>query len=289
MSTSSIKTVAITGSSGFVGTNLKHLFEIKGFKVIGIKREDLKNIKKLTSIINETDILINLAGANIINRWTQSYKKLLYSSRIDTTQALIEAMHECEKKPELFISTSAVGIYKNKTCYDEENYDLEDDFLGRLCQAWEKSALRAKDLGIRTAIFRFGIVLGEGGALEKMILPFKLGVGGVIGSGKQSFSFIHIEDLLEAYNYIYENKELEGVFNLSSPCPTTNHGLTKALGKTLHRPTLLPVPEFALNMIFSEGAKVLTDGQCVKPKRLLDSGFKFKYETIEETIANLAG
>lgn len=284
-----MKTVAITGSSGFVGKNLQHLFESKGFKVIGIKREELKNTEKLTSIINEANIVINLAGANIINRWTDSYKKLLYASRIDTTQALIEAMYKADKKPELFISTSAVGIYKNKSCYDEERYELEDDFLGRLCQSWEKSALRAKELDIRTVIFRFGIVLGAGGALEKMLLPFKLGLGGTIGNGKQSFSFIHIEDLINAYDFIYENKNLEGVFNLTAPNPSTNLGLTKALGKALHRPTILPVPNFALNMIFSEGAKVLTDGQCVKPKRLLDSGFKFKYETIENTIENLVG
>ena len=122
-------------------------------------------------------------------------------------------MHKADKKPELFISTSAVGIYKNKRCYDEENCDLEDDFLARLCKAWEKSALRAKDLGVRTAIFRFGIVLGQGGALEKMLLPFKLGLGGTIGNGKQSFSFIHIEDLINAYDFIYENKNLEGVWN----------------------------------------------------------------------------
>ncbi len=282
-----MKTVAITGSGGFVGTNLKKVFEAKGFKVLGIKREDLKDIEKLTSIINETEVLINLAGANIINRWSESYKKLLYSSRIDTTQALIEAMHKANKKPKLFISTSAVGIYKNKSCYDEENYDLEDDFLAKLCHDWEKSALRARELDIRTVIFRFGIVLGKGGALEKMLFPFKLGLGGTIGNGKQSFSFIHIEDLLNAYEFIYENENLEGVFNLTAPNPSTNYGLTKVLGKRLHRPTILPVPSFVLNMIFSEGAKVLTDGQCVKPKRLLDNGFKFKYETIENTIENL--
>ena len=272
-----MKTIAITGSSGFVGTNLKELFQKKGFTVIGIKREELKDLDKLTSIIEKSEIIINLAGANIINRWSESYKKILYASRIDTTQALVEAMNKAEKKPELFISTSAVGIYKNKACYDEENCELEEDFLAKLCKSWENSALRASTLGIRTAVFRFGIVLGKGGALEKMLTPFKLGVGGTIGNGKQSFSFVHIEDLLKAYEFIYENKNLDGVFNLTAPTPTTNLGLTKALGKTLSRPTLLPVPQFVLNLIFSEGAKVLTDGQCVKPKRLLDNGFKFKY------------
>ena len=284
-----MKTLAITGSSGFVGTNLRDFFEKKGFNVIGIKREELKDEKKLLDIIENADIIVNLAGANIINRWTESYKKILYNSRLDTTKALINAMNKADKKPELFISTSAVGIYKNTTCYDEESFEFEDDFLANLCKDWEAEALKAKDFGIRTAIFRFGIILGDGGALEKMLTPFKLGLGGTIGSGLQDFSFIHIEDLINAYDFIYENKSLDGVFNLTAPEPTTNLNLTKALGKKLKRPTLLPVPEFVLNLIFSEGAKVLTDGQCVKPKRLIDSGFEFKFINIDSTIDNLVG
>lgn len=122
-----------------------------------------------------------------------------------------------------------------------------------------------------------------------MLTPFKFGVGGIIGDGKQDFSFIHISDLLDAYEFVIENKTCEGTYNLTAPTPTTNYGLTKALGKTLNRPTILPVPEFALNLIFSEGAKVLTDGQCAKPKRLVDSGFEFKYTNIEETIEDLVG
>jgi uncharacterized protein (TIGR01777 family) len=284
-----MKTLAITGSSGFVGTSIKNRFENKGFKVIGIKRETLKDIKELTKIIEEADVVINLAGANIINRWTESYKKLLYSSRIDTTKALINAFSKAEKKPEVFISTSAVGIYDNASCYSEEDFSYSKDFLGVLARDWETEALKAKDLDIRTAIFRFGIVLGDGGALKKMLTPFKLGIGGTIGDGKQDFSFIHISDLLDAYEYVIENKQCDGVYNLTAPTPTTNLGLTKALGKTLNRPTILPVPEFALNLIFSEGAKVLTDGQCAKPKRLIDSGFKFKYTNIEDTIEDLVG
>lgn len=282
-----MKTLAITGSSGFVGTNLRSFFEKKGFNVIGIKREELKNEKKLLDIIEASDVVVNLAGANIINRWTETYKKTLYNSRLDTTKALISAMNKADNKPELFISTSAVGIYKNTTCYDEERFEYEDDFLANLCKDWESEALKAKEFGIRTAIFRFGIILGDGGALEKMLTPFKFGLGGTIGSGLQDFSFIHIMDLINAYDFVYENKNLEGIFNLTAPEPTTNLILTKALGKKLNRPTLLPVPEFVLNLIFSEGAKVLTDGQCVKPKKLLDSGFKFEFTNIDSTIDNL--
>ena len=282
-----MKTVAIAGSSGFVGTNLKRVFESKGFKVLGIKRESLKDTKKLISIIEEADILINLSGANIINRWTEKYKKLLRSSRLDTTNALVHAMSKTKNKPEIFISTSAVGIYKNDDCYNEENYEYEDDFLGNLCKDWEEAALKAKKLDVRTVIFRFGIVLGDGGAMAKMLTPFKLGLGGTIGNGQQDFSFIHIDDLTNAYEHVYENSSCEGIYNLTAPRPSTNYKFTKALGKVLNRPTILPIPEFVFNLIFSEGAKVLTDGQCVTPKRLLDSGFEFKYKSIDEALTHL--
>jgi uncharacterized protein (TIGR01777 family) len=281
------KKIAITGASGFVGTNLAKLFEQNNFNVIAIKREELKDIEKLSQIVNECEIVINLAGANIINRWTEDYKKLLYSSRIDTTKALVQAFEKAQIKPKLFISTSAVGIYDNISTYSENDKNYSNDFLSNLCQEWEKEALKAKELNIRTAIFRFGIVLGNGGALAKMLLPFKLGVGGIIGSGKQAFSFIHINDLLNAYKYINENENLDGVFNLTAPTPTTNYGMTKALGSALSRPTIFPVPEFVLKLIFSEGAKVLTDGQSAIPNRLLENGFKFQYSNIEESMKSL--
>jgi len=279
--------IAITGASGFVGKNLTTMFKDMGYEVIGIKRSDLSNSLKLTNIIDGAKVVINLAGANIINRWSESYKNLLYSSRIDTTKAIVKAIENSKVKPELFISTSAVGIYKNDKVYDEDTTNLNDDFLANLCKDWEYEALKAKTLGVRTAIFRFGIVMGNGGALAKMLTPFKLGVGGIIGDGKQAFSFIHLADLLRAYTFLIDNINLDGVFNLTSPRPTTNYGLTKALGRSLNRPTFLPLPAFVLNLIFSEGAKVLTDGQSVVPKHLLDSGFKFEFENIDETIKNL--
>lgn len=281
-----MKTIAITGASGFVGTNIQRFFSSLGYTILTIPRDVLKNKTRLEEIINSSDIVINLAGANIINRWTESYKKLLYSSRIDTTSSLVDAIKNVANKPKLLISTSAVGIYDNKSTYDE-NGNKAKDFLGNLCQEWEAKALEAKEFGVKVSIFRFGIVLGKhGGALEKMLTPFKMGVGGVIGSGKQAFSFIHIDDLMHAYKFVIEN-EHENVFNLTAPTATTNKGLTLALGKTLKRPTILPLPEFVLNIIFSEGAKVLTDGQSVVPKNLEDLGFEFKFKTIEETIEDL--
>lgn len=281
-----MKTIAISGASGFVGTSLTKFFSNLGYKVIPISREILNNNNKLEELLNTTDIVINLAGANIINRWSESYKKLLYSSRIDTTSKIVKAINSISNKPKILISTSAVGIYDNISTYDE-NGSFSNDFLSNLCQDWEEEALKAKNETTKVAIFRFGIVLGqEGGALQKMITPFKLGLGGTIGSGKQAFSFVHIDDLLNAYKFVIENSH-EGIFNLTAPKPTTNKGLTLALGKTLKRPTILPVPEFVLKLIFSEGARVLTDGQSAIPKKLLDLGFEFKFKTIEETIENL--
>ena len=280
------KTIAITGASGFVGTNIQRFFSSLGYTTLAISRDVLNNKTKLEEIINSSDIVINLAGANIINRWTDSYKKLLYSSRIDTTSKIVEAIKNVSNKPKLLISTSAVGIYDNKSTYDETG-NKADDFLGKLCQEWENEAFKAKEFGVKVSIFRFGIVLGkDGGALEKMLTPFKMGVGGVIGNGKQAFSFIHIDDLMYAYKFVIENNH-ENIFNLTAPTPTTNKGLTLALGKTLKRPTILPLPEFVLNLVFSEGAKVLTDGQSAIPKNLENLGFEFKFKTIEKTIDDL--
>lgn len=281
-----MKTIAITGASGFVGTSLKKYFSALGYKIISISRDVLNDNKKLEETLNQTDIVINLAGANIINRWSESYKKLLYSSRIETTSKIVNAINSIQNRPKLLISTSAVGIYNNKTTYDE-NGSYSNDFLSNLCQDWEKEAKKAKNESTKVSIFRFGIVMGkDGGALQKMITPFKLGLGGTIGDGKQAFSYIHINDLLNAYKFVIEN-EFEDTFNLTAPIPTTNKGLTLALGKTLKRPTILPIPQFVLNIIFSEGAQVLTDGQSAIPKKLLELGFKFKFNTIEETIEDL--
>ena len=275
--------IAFTGINGFVGQNLKR--NLSSHTIIGIKRGISGD--ELVKTLEGVDIVINLAGSPIIARWSEDYKKILYKSRIETTKNLVEAFSKLSKKPSLFISTSAVGIYDNKNIYSEYDKNYGDDFLANLCKDWENSAIEARNYNIRSVIFRFGIVLGrDGGALQKMLTPFKLGVGGCIGDGKQKFSFIHIDDLINAFIYAIDNP-IDGIFNLTAPTPTTNFGLTKALGKSLHRPTIFNIPQFVLNLIFSEGAKVLTDGQAVIPKRLLDSGFKFKYKTVEEVIENL--
>lgn len=281
-----MKTIAITGASGFVGTNLTKFFKNLNYKIIPISRDILNDKLKLKSVLDESDVIINLAGANIISRWTAEYKELLYTSRIDTTKKIVSALNQITDKNKLLISTSAVGIYDNKETHDEDG-TFANDFLSNLCQDWESEALKAKSPNIKVSIFRFGIVLGKGGgAFAKMITPFRLGLGGIIGSGNQAFSYIHITDLLNAYKFVIENN-YENTFNLTAPKPTINLLFTRALGKALRKPTIFPVPEFILKLIFSEGAKVLTDGQDVIPKRLLSLGFKFKYNDIKETVDGL--
>lgn len=285
-----MKTVAIAGVSGFIGTHLKNHFIKKGFRVSSIGIETYKNENKLLSILEDADIVINLSGANIIHRWSDSYKKILRSSRIDTTKILVDMMAKATKKPNLFISTSAIGVYQKDEIHDEYNFTYGDDFLAKLALDWEYEALKAEAIGVRTVIFRFSVVLGkDGGVLAKMLPPFRFGLGGTIGDGNIPFSFIHINDLIRAYDFIIEHKELNGAFNLVSPTPTTNKSLTKALGNSLHRPTLFPVPKFVFKVLYGEGSVVLLDGASVKPKRLLENGFEFAYPTIESAINDLLG
>lgn len=282
-----MKCVAISGGSGFVGSELSAYLGQNGFDVKIIKRDDLKDENKLIKIVENTNVLINLSGANIISRWSEEYKRVLRSSRIDTTKSLVNAIQKAKTKPELFISTSAVGIYSDTSCHDEENFTLGDGFLSKLCKEWEECAFKASAFQVRVCVFRFGIVLGNGGALKKMLPPFRFGLGGNIGDGRQHFCFIHIKDLLRAYSLMVENKNLQGIFNLAAPTPTTNASLTKTLGKRVGMPTVFPIPKFVLKLIFGEGARVLTSGQCAKPKRLLDSGFKFEFKNIHEAILDL--
>ena len=278
-----MKTIAIIGASGFVGSNLISYLLDQNYSIISINRDILNNEEKLDEVVFKSDIIINLAGATILKKWTPQYKELLYKSRIQTTNKLVTSINRSLKKPELFISTSAIGIYDQRDTYDEEG-DYANDFLSKLCQKWEEEAKKATT---KVAIFRFGVVLGHGGgAFTKMLKPFRLGFGGHIASGNQAFSFIHIEDLLRAYSFVIEHN-LSSTFNLTCPKPTTNLGLTRVLSKAVRKPALLPLPEFVLKFMYGEGAVILSEGQDIIPQRLLNLGFKFKYNDIEETIENL--
>jgi uncharacterized protein (TIGR01777 family) len=280
--------IALTGATGFIGSYLVDVFLEKNWKVTPIGRGDLAlSSKALAKKIDSSEIIVNLAGANIVKRWTETYKKELYSSLIATTGKLVEAMNQMSRKPRIFISTSAVGIYDDRGRYSEADYHVADNYLSKIVKDWEKAALKARELNIRTVIFRFGVVLGKGGLLAKMLPSFKMGMGGTIGNGRQFFSWVHIEDLIRAYIFAVEHEELEGIYNLVSPNAVTNKILTKTLGKILHRPTVLPVPVWILRLIFGEGAVAISSGQNVIPERLLRAGFRFKFDTIEHALRDL--
>ena len=268
--------VAFTGANGFVGSYLRKNF----IDNIVINRNDTQEdiLKKLEGV----DIVINLAGAPIIKRWSEAYKKILLTSRIETTKKLVNAVNKSNVKH--FISTSAIGAYPDDGAYDESFTDYRDDFLAELTQKWESEALKCTK---PTAIIRFGVILGSnGGALAQMLLPFKIGMGGIIGNGKMMMSWIDIEDLIGMYNHIVENK-LTGVYNATSPYPVSNYTFTKSLANILHRPSFLPLPEFVLKILFGEGATVLTGSKEVYPKAIESSGYNFKYPTIDKSMQHL--
>ena len=280
--------IALTGATGFVGSHLANVFLAKNWEVTPILRDDLAlSSKDLAKRIDGSEVIVNIAGANIVKRWTEKYKKELYASRINTTIKLVEAMNQMSRKPQIFISTSAIGIYDDKGRYSESDYNFADDYLAKIVKDWERAALKARELNIRTVIFRFGIVLGKGGLLAKMLPSFKLGMGGTIGSGKQAFSWVHIDDLSQAYMFAVEQEELEGIYNLVSPNAVTNKVLTKTLAKILHRPAVLPIPIWVLWLIFGEGAVAISSGQNIIPARLLMAGFQFKFETIEQALRDV--
>jgi uncharacterized protein (TIGR01777 family) len=283
-----VKSIAITGATGFVGSHLCRMFKKNGWGIIPLGRKEFASTtEELAKIMQGVDTIVNLAGAPVVGRWSEKYKKILYDSRVTLTSKLISACNLLETPPSTFISVSAAGCYTETGSHTEEDNVLADDFLGKLTRDWEHEALKAKEFGSRTAIFRFGIVLGKGGGvLGQMLLPFKLGLGGTIGDGRQALSWIHIKDLVRVFEAAIEDPTYEGIYNLTAPHPTTNLKFTKALGKALSRPTFLPVPVFLLRLVYGEGAKVITSGQTALPKRLLDRGFQFDFPFIDEAVSD---
>ncbi|RLA70874.1 MAG: TIGR01777 family protein [Epsilonproteobacteria bacterium] len=276
-------TIALSGSSGFVGSYLYDYFEGLGYSIIAIDRDDFSSETQMLEKISGADIIINLVGATILKRWSRSYKEILYSSRIETTNSIVKAINSSDRE-QIFISTSAIGIYENDTLCDEDNYTYGTSYLTDICRDWEIEAHKAN---ARVSIFRLSLILGDGGALQKMLLPFKLGVGGIIGDGTQPLSFVHISDLARAYEWVIKEPHAKGLFNLSTPQPTTNYHFTQVLATKLNRPAFIPLPAFILKALLGEGATILIDGQRVYPKRLLESGFEFEFQGIEEVLEDL--
>ena len=292
--------ILITGGTGFIGSALcSRLLEDKHDIVVLSRHPEaikapmigISDLEKLKSDVT-FDIVINLAGQPIADkRWSAQQKQLILSSRLDATQKLIAYFKTTEKKPKLLISGSAIGYYGISETINtvDETVSGDDSFSSQLCQQWETVALQAQTLGIRTCLLRTGIVLGKGGgALSKMLLPFKLGLGGKIGQGKQWMSWIHLDDLVGIILYCIDHDSLRGAINGTSPNPVTNKNFTKTLGRVLKRPTILPMPVVVIKLLMGQmGEELLLAGKKILPVKVLDAGYKFKYEVLEEALLSI--
>lgn len=280
--------IVISGAKGFIGKNLVVFFKSKGFLVRNLPRINTGTpVDDLAKFLTGVDVIINLAGAPIVGRWTKAYKKTLYDSRIITTRKIVEAIALLDIKPGLLISASAVGIYAPQGEQTERNFIKADDYLGEICSNWELEAKKAEPF-TRVAITRFGIVLGKNeGALARMLPIFRQGLGGKIASGRQGFSWIHIEDLVQAFKFIIDKKNISGEFNFTAPDVVDNSQFTRLLAKAVRKPAFFRVPSFALSILFGEGALAVTGGQFAPPRHLLDEGFQFIFPTLQEALEDI--
>ena len=280
--------IAIVGISGMIGQKLKKYFEDKKYDVVGVKIRDNTDIEDLVKDLEHCDVVINLSGATILSRWSKVYKKILYSSRIETTKKLVFAMNRCSDKAKLLLHASAVGIYDSQNSHNEDSLEFADDFLSQICRDWEAEALKANQFGVRVVPMRLGVVYAkEGGAMQKMLPPFRFGLGGAIGQGEQIISWIHIDDLIRAVDFIIKNPDISGSVNFSSPESLSNLEQTKIMGEVLNRPTIFTIPPFILKLIFGEGACVMLDSKDVYPKKLLENGYKFLFSDFKSAFKDI--
>jgi uncharacterized protein len=295
----------ISGGTGFVGSALTEELVANGYEVSILtrnpdkhqSRQNITFIQWLTDgaqpekEVEGSDIFINLAGESINSgRWTDDRKKSILQSRIDATQEMIRILENVEQKPSVFINASAIGIYEasETKAHTENSMDTSTDFLAETVKRWEAEASKAKGYGVRTAFTRFGIILGkEEGALPKMALPYKLFVGGTVGSGKQWMSWVHIKDVAGAIRFVIENRHIEGPVNVTSPFPATMKELGKTLGNVLNRPHWMPAPAFALKAVLGDMSTLILEGQKVIPSVLTENEYSFRYPHLKEALAEI--
>ena len=290
--------ILMTGATGLIGRRFianyadLHTFVVltrdtaKAKSVLGSHIEYLESLSSLPNL-NDFDAVVNLAGEPIADkRWTADQKYRICHSRWDITQSLVNLINNSDTPPALFVSGSAIGFYgrQNDQAIDETFDKPNQEFTHEICSQWETIAKRANT---QVALLRTGVVLDtSGGALDKMLLPFKLGLGGRIASGDQYMSWIHIEDMIHGIQFILENN-ISGAVNMTAPGAVPNSAFVKALGNALGRPTLFPMPKFALQLMMGEAADLLTTGQNVVPAKLRDNGFSFRYPDIDSAFAQL--
>lgn len=300
--------ILITGATGFVGSRLLETLITSGHEDLRILTRNKDRYLKTSEFpvevyewdpskmhieegaIEGVDCIIHLAGEGVADgRWNSAKKERILSSRVNGTSLLMEAIKKSTSKPKKFLSASAIGIYGNR---DDELLNSEstlgDDYLADVCKKWEELCLNHEIEGMKSTCLRVGIVLGEkGGALDKMLPPFKAGVAGNLGNGKQYMSWVHIDDLVGQMIFILENDSQTKIYNGVSPTPVTNASFTKILGSVLKRPTLFPVPSFALTIIFGEMSQILLNSQRVEPTNLINEGYKFKFSNLKDALQDI--
>jgi uncharacterized protein (TIGR01777 family) len=275
--------VAITGASGFVGRRLTERLHRRGHTTKAVSLRSVPSAEDLAGC----DAVIHLAGEPVSQRWSAAVKRNILESREEGTRRLLAALRS--RPPNVLVSASAVGYYGSRG--DEvltEQSSPASDFLGQVAVAWEREALEAEKLGVRVIRLRIGVVLGAGGgALSRMLLPFRLGLGGRIGNGRQWMSWIHIDDLCDLAAFVLPESTLRGAMNATSPLPVTNAEFTKALARAVNRPAVMPVPAFALKLLFGEMAQVILASQRAVPQAAQRAGFEFQYPEIAGALLQI--
>jgi uncharacterized protein (TIGR01777 family) len=278
--------ITIVGASGFIGRHLSAALASRGDQVSGVS---LRDPDAAAAACAGSDVVVNLAGENVAQRWTPEVKAKIRASRVDAPRALIASLGRVEPTPKAYISASAIGYYgTSESASFAEASEPGSGFLAGVCVEWEAEADRAAAIGMRVAKVRTGLVLGtDGGALPKLLPLYRLGAGGIVASGRQWYSWIHVDDQVGVYLHAIDGAE--GVLNATAPNPVRNADFNRSLAATLHRPAVFPAPAFAVQLLLGEGASVVTEGQRVLPVRTLATGYSFRYAEIDAAFQSLLG
>ena len=281
--------IAISGANGYIARNLIWELEADHHSIVLINRKVLYHVDQLTELLSDTDVVINLAGAPILQRWTEANRKEILDSRVISTKNIVKAIHGLpeNKRPHTFIAASAIGIYSPGAVHTEKSTSFSNDFVYEVVSKWEEAS---KDLSpqVRRVVFRISPILGkEAQTMQKLLPVFKSGLGGKIGSGDQPFPFIHIFDVVNAIVWAMQNNQARGIYNLVAPDNIDNQTFTHALASALNRPALFTVPGFMLKIAYGEASSMLLQSPQVKPERLLNEGFAFLFPDIKSCLAEI--
>jgi uncharacterized protein (TIGR01777 family) len=287
-----VKRVTLTGATGRLGSLLVAELTKRGDEVTILSRDPAKgvpydpmNAPAPPEALAGRDVVVHLAGEDIAQRWNDETLKRIKDSRMVGTRNLVAGIAQADPRPKALVSASAVGYYGNRPDPIDEDAPPGDDVLADVCVAWEREADKAQELGLRVVKVRTGVVLDrQGGALEKMLLPFRLGVGGPVAGGRQPMPWIHYEDVVGIYLRAIDDEAWSGPVNATAPEPVSNEVFSKVLGHVLHRPAVAPVPAFAIKLLYGGMAKLVIEGQYARPRRTLDLGYEFRHPDLEEAL-----